>query len=161
MGGAVRRIPQRRMAPPSRDPHAQKESSMATVSVRYIVNDVDEAISFYCRHLGFTEVLHPAPTFAMLSRGDLRLTLSAPGGGGGGGQAMPDGTVPTPGGWNRFALEVTDLGALVETLHKNGAHFRNDIVTGVGGRQILLEDPSGNPVELFEPILEEAKLTST
>ena len=131
---------------------------MATVSVRYIVNDVDEAISFYCGHLGFKEVMHPAPTFAMLSRGDLRFTLSAPGGGGGGGQAMPDGTVPTPGGWNRFALEVTDLAALVETLRKSGAHFRNDIVTGVGGKQILLEDPSGNPVELFEPILEEARL---
>jgi catechol 2,3-dioxygenase-like lactoylglutathione lyase family enzyme len=134
---------------------------MATVSVRYIVNDVDEAISFYCGHLDFQEVMHPAPTFAMLSRGDLRLTLSAPGGGGGGGQAMPDGTVPTPGGWNRFALEVTDLATLVETLHKSGAHFRNDIVTGVGGKQILLDDPSGNPVELFEPILEEARLTST
>jgi catechol 2,3-dioxygenase-like lactoylglutathione lyase family enzyme len=139
----------------------RKETSMATVSVRYIVNDVDEAISFYCEHLDFKEVMHPAPTFAMLSRGELRLTLSAPGGGGGGGQAMPDGTVPTPGGWNRFALEVTDLAALVETLRKNGAHFRNAIVTGVGGKQILLEDPSGNPVELFEPILEEARLTST
>ena len=134
---------------------------MAAVSVRYIVNDVDEAISFYCGHLDFKEVMHPAPTFAMLSRGDLRLTLSAPGGGGGGGQAMPDGTVPTPGGWNRFALEVTDLAALVETLRKNGANFRNDIVTGVGGKQILLEDPSGNPIELFEPVLKEARLTAT
>ena len=134
---------------------------MATVSVRYIVNDVDEAISFSCGHLDFKEVMHPAPTFAMLSRGDLRLTLSAPGGGGGGGQAMPDGTVPTPGGWNRFALEVTDLAALVETLRKNGANFRNDIVTGVGGKQILLEDPSGNPIELFEPVLKEARLTAT
>jgi catechol 2,3-dioxygenase-like lactoylglutathione lyase family enzyme len=132
---------------------------MATVSVRYIVNDVDEAISFYCNHLEFKEVMHPAPTFAMLSRGDLRLTLSAPGGGGGGGQAMPDGTVPTPGGWNRFALEVADLAALVETLRKAGAHFRNDIVTGVGGKQILLEDPSGNPVELFEPTRDEARMT--
>jgi catechol 2,3-dioxygenase-like lactoylglutathione lyase family enzyme len=132
---------------------------MATVSVRYIVNDVDEGISFYCRQLGFQEVMHPAPTFAMLSRGDLRLTLSAPGGGGGGGQAMPDGTVPTPGGWNRFALEVTDLPALVETLRTSGAHFRNDIVTGLGGKQSLLEDPSGNPVELFEPTRDEARLT--
>ncbi|MCA1845454.1 MAG: VOC family protein [Actinobacteria bacterium] len=134
---------------------------MATVSVRYIVNDVDEAISFYCDHLEFKEVMHPAPTFAMLARGDLRLTLSAPGGGGGGGQAMPDGTVPTPGGWNRFALEVTDLVALVETLRKAGAHFRNDVVTGVGGKQVLLDDPSGNPVELFEPTRDEARLTST
>jgi catechol 2,3-dioxygenase-like lactoylglutathione lyase family enzyme len=133
---------------------------VATVSVRYIVNDVDEAISFYCQHLAFKEVMHPAPTFAMLSKGDLRLTLSAPGGGGGRGQAMPDGTLPTPGGWNRFALEVTDLGKMVERLRKNGARFRNDIVTGVGGKQVILEDPSGNPVELFEPLLEEAKLGS-
>src|SRR3954463_151740 len=98
---------------------------MATVSVRYIVTDVDEAISFYCERLGFTEVMHPAPTFAMLSRGDLRLTLSAPGGPGGGGQAMPDGTVPAPGGWNRFALEVTDLESTVESLRSSGARFRN------------------------------------
>jgi len=131
---------------------------MATVSVRYIVDDVDTAIAFYCDLLGFTEVMHPAPTFAMLSRGDLRLTLSSPGGAGGGGQAMPDGTLPSPGGWNRFALEVSDLVQIVETLRSSGARFRNDIVTGVGGRQILVEDPSGNPVELFEPTLEEARL---
>jgi catechol 2,3-dioxygenase-like lactoylglutathione lyase family enzyme len=131
---------------------------MATVSVRYIVNDVDEAIAFYCGRLGFHEDLHPAPTFAMLSRGDLRLVLSAPGGGPGGGQAMSDGTLPSPGGWNRFSLEVSHLGTLVETLRKNGANFRNDIVTGVGGKQILLEDPSGNPIELFEPTLPEASL---
>ena len=134
---------------------------MATVSVRYIVDDVDAAISFYCEHLGFTEVMHPAPTFAMLARGDLRLTLSAPGGPGGGGQAMPDGTTPTPGGWNRFALEVTNLAEKVETLRKRGARFRNDIVTGIGGQQILVEDPSGNPIELFEPLIEEAKLSSS
>jgi catechol 2,3-dioxygenase-like lactoylglutathione lyase family enzyme len=131
---------------------------MATVSVRYIVNDVDEAISFYCEMLGFTEVMHPAPTFAMLSRGDLRLVLSATGGGPGGGQAMPDGTLPQPGGWNRFTLEVSDLAGTVETLRTSGARFRNDIVTGVGGKQTLLEDPSGNPIELFEPILPEASL---
>ena len=131
---------------------------MATVSVRYIVNDVDEAIAFYCRQLGFHEDLHPAPTFAMLSHGDLRLVLSAPGGGGGGGQAMPDGTIPQPGGWNRFSLEVSDLAALVDTLRQDGAHFRNDIVTGMGGKQILVEDPSGNPVELFEPTRPEASL---
>ena len=132
---------------------------MATVSVRYIVHDVDTAIAFYCRHLGFHEDMHPAPTFAMLSRGDLRLVLSAPGGGPGGGQAMPDGRVPEPGGWNRFSLEVSDLAATVEALRRDGAHFRNDIVTGVGGKQILLDDPSGNPVELFEPILPEASLS--
>ena len=131
---------------------------MATVSVRYIVNDVDEAIAFYVRHLGFREEMHPAPSFAMLSRGDLRLVLSAPGRGPGGGQAMPDGRVPEPGGWNRFSLEVSDLAATVEALRKEGARFRNKIVTGVGGKQILLDDPSGNPVELFEPILPEAAL---
>ena len=131
---------------------------MATVSVRYIVNDVDAAIAFYCEKLGFTEVMHPAPAFAMLSRGDLRLTLSAPGGGAGGGQAMPDGRLPEPGGWNRFALEVTDLAATVAELRGHGARFRNEIVTGVGGQQILVEDPSGNPVELFEPTRPEARL---
>ena len=131
---------------------------MATVSVRYIVNDVDAAIAFYCEHLGFREVMHPAPSFAMLERGDLRLVLSAPSGQGGGGQAMPDGTKPEPGGWNRFSLEVADLASLVDSLRAAGAHFRNDIVDGVGGRQILLDDPSGNPVELFEPTIPEAKL---
>ena len=131
---------------------------MATVSVRYIVNDVDAAIAFYTNHLGFAEVMHPAPAFAMLSRGDLRLVLSAPGGGPGGGQAMPDGTMPQPGGWNRFAIEVADLADTVDQLRGHGVRFRNDIVTGTGGKQILAEDPSGNPVELFEPILPEAKL---
>jgi catechol 2,3-dioxygenase-like lactoylglutathione lyase family enzyme len=124
---------------------------MATVSVRYIVNDVDAAIDFYCQNLGFREEMHPAPTFAMLSRGDLRLLLSAPSGLGGGGQAMPDGTKPEPGGWNRISLEVTGLPAMIETLRKSGVHFRNDLVTCIGGSQILLDDPSGNPVELFEP----------
>jgi len=132
---------------------------MATVSVRYIVHDVDAAITFYCEHLGFTEQMHPAPTFAMLSRGDLRLVLSAPGGGPGGGQAMPDGTMPEPGGWNRFSLEVPDLAATVDALRTAGVHFRNDIVTGVGGKQVLIDDPSGNPVVLFEPVLPEARLS--
>ena len=125
---------------------------MTSVSVRYIVDDVDAAIDFYCRHLGFREVMHPADTFAMLARDDLRLALSAPSGQGGGGQPMPDGTPPSPGGWNRFSLEVSDLQAVVDSLRAAGVPFRNDIVTGVGGRQVLLEDPSGNPVELFEPI---------
>jgi catechol 2,3-dioxygenase-like lactoylglutathione lyase family enzyme len=131
---------------------------MATVSVRYIVWDVDAAISFYRQNLGFEEVMHPAPTFAMLSRGDLRLVLSAPGGGPGGGQAMPDGTVPQPGGWNRFSIEVPDLDASVEQLRAAGVRFRNDVVTGVGGKQVLIEDPSGNPIELFQPTLPEARL---
>jgi catechol 2,3-dioxygenase-like lactoylglutathione lyase family enzyme len=123
---------------------------MATVNVRYIVDDVDAAITFYCDHLDFQEVMHPAPTFAMLARGDLRLLLSAPSTQGGGGQSMPDGTKPQPGGWNRISLEVSDLESIVEKLRQQGIHFRNDIVVGVGGNQILLEDPSGNPVELFE-----------
>jgi len=131
---------------------------MTTVSVRYIVHDVDAAIAFYRDQLGFTLVMHPAPPFAMLARGDLRLVLSAPGGGPGGGQAMPDGTMPVPGGWNRFAIEVPDLAAEVERLRGNGVRFRNEIVTGVGGKQILAEDPSGNLVELFEPTLAEARL---
>jgi catechol 2,3-dioxygenase-like lactoylglutathione lyase family enzyme len=131
---------------------------MASVSVRYIVNDVDEGIKFYRDSLGFTEVMHPAPTFAMLARGDLCLVLSAPGGGPGGGQAMPDGTVPVPGGWNRFAIEVEDLAATVGPLRESGVRFRNEIVEGVGGRQIIAEDPSGNPVELFEPTRPEARL---
>jgi catechol 2,3-dioxygenase-like lactoylglutathione lyase family enzyme/SAM-dependent methyltransferase len=124
---------------------------MATVTVRYIVDDVDEAIAFYTGRLGFREDTHPAPTFAMLSRGDLRLVLSRPSGAAGGGQAMPDGTRPEPGGWNRFSLEVGDLAAIVEELRATGVRFRNDIVTGVGGNQILLEDPAGNPIELFQP----------
>lgn len=131
---------------------------MATVSVRYIVDDVDAAIGFYCGHLGFTEVMHPAPSFAMLSRGDLRLVLSAPGGGPGGGQAMPDGRVPEPGGWNRFSIELTELDSAVERLRGAGVRFRNDVVEGVGGRQVLIEDPAGNPVELFEPTRAEAAL---
>jgi catechol 2,3-dioxygenase-like lactoylglutathione lyase family enzyme len=131
---------------------------MAKVSVRYIVDDVDAAIEFYRGNLGFREDMHPAPTFAMLSRGDLRLVLSAPGGGPGGGQAMPDGTTPAPGGWNRFQLEVQDLEATVARLREGGARFRNEIVTGVGVKQVLVEDPAGNPIELFEPILPEAKL---
>ncbi|HEX6796456.1 MAG TPA: VOC family protein [Ktedonobacterales bacterium] len=134
---------------------------MPTVQVRYIVHDVDAAITFYCQHLGFREVMHPAPAFAMLARGDLRLVLSAPNPAGGGGQAMPDGTVPEPGGWNRFAIEVDDLAATVESLRGAGVHFRNDIVTGVGGKQILLDDPSGNPIELFQPIVPEARLDSS
>jgi catechol 2,3-dioxygenase-like lactoylglutathione lyase family enzyme len=131
---------------------------MATVQVRYIVHDVDKAIAFYCGFFGFKEVMHPAPAFAMLSRGDLRLVLSAPNPAGGGGRSMPDGRNPEPGGWNRFAIEVEDIEGIVEKLRKGGVKFRNDIVTGVGGKQILAEDPSGNPVELFQPTLAEAKL---
>ena len=132
---------------------------MATVSVRYIVYDVEAAIGFYTRHLGFSVQMRPNDMFAMLSRGDLRLVLSVPGGGPGGGQAMPDGTRPEPGGWNRFSVEVPDLAATVTELRRDGVRFRNDVVTGVGGKQIIAEDPSGNPVELFEPTMPEARLS--
>ena len=124
---------------------------MTTVSVRYIVNDVDAAAAFYCRDLGFTEEARGGAGFAVLSRGDLRLLLNSPDGGGGAGQSMPDGRAPAPGGWNRFTIDVDDLPAVVERLRADGAHFRNDIVVGRGGKQILLEDPSGNLIELFEP----------
>lgn len=123
---------------------------MAKVSVRYIVSDVDAAIPFYTDMLGFKVDMHPAPGFASLSKGDLRLLLNRPGAGGAG-QAMPDGRVPAPGGWNRIQIEVDDLQATVEKLKKAGGKFRNEIVTGSGGKQVLLEDPSGNPIELFQP----------
>jgi catechol 2,3-dioxygenase-like lactoylglutathione lyase family enzyme len=128
-------------------------------TVRYLVDDVDASITFYCRHLGFREVMHPAPPFAMLVREDLRLLLSAPVGAGhpaGGSQPMADGTPQRPGGWNRFALEVTDVEATVARLREAGVPFRSDVVTGVGGRQTLVEDPSGNLVELFQPLRPEA-----
>lgn len=131
---------------------------MATVSIRYIVHDIDAAIAFYRDRLGFTEVMHPAPTFAMLARGDLRLVLSVPGGGPGGGASTPDGPIPSPGGWNRFSIEVEDLATTVERLRAAGVRFRNEIVDGVAGRQIIAEDPSGNPVELFQPTRPEARL---
>ena len=131
---------------------------MAKVQVRYIVRDVDAAITFYCRYLGFRETMHPAPPFAMLERGALRLVLSKPNPSSGGGQPMPDGTEQKPGGWNRFSVEIKDLAATVAELRKVGAHFRNDIVSDVGGKQIIVEDPSGNPIELFEPTLPEARL---
>jgi catechol 2,3-dioxygenase-like lactoylglutathione lyase family enzyme len=131
---------------------------MARVSVRYIVDDVDAAIEFYCRDLGFEELMHPAASFAMLARGDLRLALSAPGGGPGGGQAMPDGALPRPGGWNRFMLEVEDLESTIQALRQRNVPFRNELVVGVGGKQILVEDPAGNLIELFEPTRPEARL---
>jgi catechol 2,3-dioxygenase-like lactoylglutathione lyase family enzyme len=123
---------------------------MSKVNVRYIVNDVDRAIPFYTDMLGFKLDMHPAPGFASLSRGDLQLLLNRPGAGGAG-QAMADGQLPGPGGWNRIQIEVEDLEATVEKLKSAGGRFRNEIVTGNGGKQILIEDPSGNPIELFQP----------
>ncbi|HEX9263139.1 MAG TPA: VOC family protein [Candidatus Binatia bacterium] len=123
---------------------------MSKVNVRYIVRDVDAAIPFYTDMLGFKLEMHPAPGFASLSRGDLQLLLNRPGAGGAG-QAMPDSQVPAPGGWNRIQIEVEDLETTVDKLKNAGARFRNPIVTGNGGKQILIEDPSGNPIELFQP----------
>jgi catechol 2,3-dioxygenase-like lactoylglutathione lyase family enzyme len=121
------------------------------VNVRYIVRDVDEAIGFYRDRLGFEVVMRPAPPFAILSRGELRLLLSAPNPGGGGGQTLADGRVPEPGGWNRFSLMVEDLAGEVARLREAGVVLRSDIVHGVGGDQVIADDPSGNPVELFQP----------
>jgi catechol 2,3-dioxygenase-like lactoylglutathione lyase family enzyme len=119
------------------------------VSVRYLVADVDAAVDFYTTHLGFTVRMSAAPAFADVTRGRLRLLLSGPASSAG--RPMPDGTVPIPGGWNRIHLIVGDIAAEVARLRAAGVTFRNDIVKGPGGQQILLEDPSGNVVELFQP----------
>jgi catechol 2,3-dioxygenase-like lactoylglutathione lyase family enzyme len=122
---------------------------MNTVNVRYMVDDVGEAVAFYTKHLGFTLLSSAAPAFADVSRGDLRLLLSGPASSAG--RPMPDGTKPVPGGWNRIHFVVDDIAAEVDRLRGAGLHFRNDIVTGPGGKQILFDDPSGNPIELFQP----------
>ena len=124
---------------------------MSKVGVRYIVDDVDAAISFYTEMLGFQVDMHPGPGFARISLGNLQLFLNRPGAGGTG-QAMPDGRLPEPGGWNRIQIGVADLEREVEALREAGAGFRNDIVTGQGGSQTVLDDPSGNPVELFQSV---------
>jgi catechol 2,3-dioxygenase-like lactoylglutathione lyase family enzyme len=119
------------------------------VNVRYMVDDVDKALDFYTTHLGFTVRMSAAPAFADVIRGHLRLLLSGPASSAG--RPMPDGAKPGPGGWNRIHLLVDDIEAEVARLRADGVEFRNDIVTGPGGRQILLRDPSGNYVELFQP----------
>lgn len=124
---------------------------MSKARVRYIVTDLDAAIAFYTETLGFHVDVHAAPGFAALSRDDLVLLLNLPGAGGAG-QPMPDGRRPAPGGWNRIQIEVADLAATVEELKSAGCRFRNEIVAGAGGKQVLVEDPSGNPIELFEPV---------
>jgi catechol 2,3-dioxygenase-like lactoylglutathione lyase family enzyme len=129
-------------------------------TVRYFVTDLDAAVEFYCQLLDFEEELRPSPVFAMLYRGDLRLLLSVPGGPGAA-HTLPDGTVPQPGGWNRMTLQVAALDVTVETLRSHAVVFRHDIQTGVGVRTVLLEDPSGNPVELIEPISGYHERTST
>ena len=122
---------------------------MATVNVRYMVDDIEAAVAFYTTHLGFTLLSKTAPAFADVERGGLRLLLSGPSSSAG--RPMPDGRRPGPGGWNRIHLIVEDLSSEVNRLRAAGVHFRNDIVTGPGGAQILLDDPAGNPIELFQP----------
>jgi catechol 2,3-dioxygenase-like lactoylglutathione lyase family enzyme len=122
---------------------------MTTVNVRYMVDDVETAVAFYTTHLSFTVIAKTLPAFADVARGDLRLLLSGPSSSAG--RSMPDGRRPVPGGWNRIHLIVEDLPAEVARLRAAGVSFRNDIVTGPGGSQILLDDPSGNPIELFQP----------
>jgi catechol 2,3-dioxygenase-like lactoylglutathione lyase family enzyme len=124
-------------------------NSLNYVSVRYMVDDVEAAVGFYTKHLGFSVRMNAAPAFADVVRGPLRLLLSGPASSAG--RPMPDGAVPAPGGWNRIHLIVSDIAAEVDRLRAAGVPFRNDIVRGPGGQQILLEDPAGNVVELFQP----------
>jgi catechol 2,3-dioxygenase-like lactoylglutathione lyase family enzyme len=123
---------------------------MNTVRVRYMVNDIDPAVAFYTKYLGFHAGQGSTPNFAMLSRGNLQLVLSTPFGPGGAAKPMTDGRKAEPGGWNRIIINVDDLPAEVARLKKAQLHFRNDIVSGPGGSEILLDDPSGNPIELFQ-----------
>ncbi|HEX6576085.1 MAG TPA: VOC family protein [Gemmatimonadaceae bacterium] len=123
---------------------------MSKSSVRYIVNDVDASVAFYTTHLNFHVEMRPAPTFAILSRDDLQLFLSATSGPGGGSQTLPNGRRPEPGGWNRIVLIVEDVEREVERLRNAGATLRSDVIVGVGGKQVIVDDPSGNPIELFE-----------
>lgn len=120
------------------------------MAIRYLVHDVDAAVEFYVDALGFEVAMHFAPGFAALDRDGVRLLLNVVGGDGGASQAMPDGSVPAPGGWNRFQLSIDDLDDRIADLRSRGIEFRGDLVEGRGGRQVLIEDPSGNPVELFE-----------
>lgn len=129
----------------------QKETAMDTVRARYMVKDLDPAVSFYTQYLGFQVKQEARPNFAMLSRGHLELVLSTPFGPGGAAKPMLDGRRAEPGGWNRIIVNVGDLPAEVARLRKAHVHFRNEIATGPGGSEILLDDPSGNPIELFQP----------
>ena len=120
---------------------------MATV--RYIVDDTDAAVSFYVQHLGFQLVTRMGPAFSMIAKEDLTVWISGPQTSAA--RPMPDGRVPEPGGWNRFVIEVDDIEAVVASMKEGGVNFRNDIITGPGGKQIVAEDPSGNPIEVFQP----------
>jgi catechol 2,3-dioxygenase-like lactoylglutathione lyase family enzyme len=129
----------------------EKEAEMASPNIRYIVEDVDDAVSFYTRFLGFQVEFRPAPSFAILTRDDLRLALNATEGPGGASQPMDDGRKPAPGGWNRILLEVPDIESLADELRASGVTLRSRVIQGIGGKQVLVDDPSGNPIELFEP----------
>jgi predicted enzyme related to lactoylglutathione lyase len=131
--------------------HAKEQTDMDTVRVRYIVNELDPVVNFYTKYLGFAVKREARPNFAMITRGNLEMVLSTPFGPGGAAKPMKDGRRAEPGGWNRIIINVGDLEAEVQRLIKAGVHFRNDIATGPGGSEILLDDPSGNPVELFQP----------
>lgn len=130
---------------------SSKEAEMDAVRVRYMVNDIDAAVAFYTRFLGFEATPGSTPNFAMLNRGHLQLILSTPFGPGGAAKPMADGRKAAPGGWNRIIISVDDLPHEVERLRRDRLHFRSDILNGPGGSEILLDDPSGNPVELFQP----------
>lgn len=132
-------------------PQSKEQSDMNTVRVRYMVNELDPAVEFYTKYLEFSVKQEARPNFALLSRGNLELVLSTPFGPGGAAKPMSDGRKAEPGGWNRIILNVDDLRAEVAQLRKANLHFRNDIVSGPGGSEILLDDPSGNPIELFQP----------
>jgi catechol 2,3-dioxygenase-like lactoylglutathione lyase family enzyme len=133
----------------SKNEQKKEGKRMSTVSIRYMIDDVPAAVKFYTTHLGFTLDMDASPAFASVSRDGVRLLLS--GKTSSGRQAMPDGRQPVPGGWNRIHIQVDDLEAEVKRLRQAGLTFRNDVVKGPGGSQILLDDPSGNPVELFQP----------
>jgi catechol 2,3-dioxygenase-like lactoylglutathione lyase family enzyme len=128
----------------------KEKTEMTKVRVRYMVNELDPAVTFYTTYLGFRVEREAKPNFALLSRGGLELVLSTPFGPGGAAQPMPDGRRPAPGGWNRIIINFDDLAAEVVRLRNAHLHFRNDIVKGPGGSEILLDDPSGNPIELFQ-----------
>ncbi len=130
---------------------SKEQTDMTTVRVRYMINELDPAVEFYTKYLGFQVKQERRPNFAMLSRGNLELVLSTNFGPGGAAKPMPDGRKAEPGGWNRIIINVADLPAEVARLRQAKLHFRNDIVSGPGGSEILLDDPSGNPIELFQP----------
>jgi predicted enzyme related to lactoylglutathione lyase len=133
------------------EPQSKEQTEMNTVRVRYMVNELDPAVEFYTKYLGFQVKQQARPNFAMLGKANLELVLSTPFGPGGAAKPMSDGRKAEPGGWNRIIINVSDLPAEVARLRKAHLHFRNDIVSGPGGSEILLDDPSGNPVELFQP----------